>query len=84
MDRLSGDQKGKVAPSVPASGCAIVVASGRSHRRDGPSPAATNTIWRPSGESATTGWPVEGVTISNRVSGGTGGGDRDHPRQPRT
>ena len=51
-ERLSGDQKGSVAPSVPASGCAVVVASDRSHRRDAPSPEATKTICRPSGESA--------------------------------
>ena len=39
-DRPSGDQKGYVAPSVPASGCAVVVASDRSHKRDAPSPEA--------------------------------------------
>ncbi len=71
MERLSGDQNGNRAPSVPASGCAVVVASDRSHRRDAPSPEATNTICRPSGESANdASLLVAGVTISVRVSGG--------------
>src|SRR5262245_49367976 len=48
----SGDQKGKVAPSVPASGCAVVADSDRSHRRDVLSSEATNAICRPSGERA--------------------------------
>ncbi len=30
-DKLSGDQKGYLAPSVPASGCAETESSGRSH-----------------------------------------------------
>ena len=68
-------RRDSVAPSVPASGCAVVVASDRSHRRDAPSPEATKTICRPSGESANdAGWSVAGVTISTRVSGGAGGG----------
>ena len=36
-ERLSGAQKGNVAPSVPASGCHVVVASDRSHNREAPS-----------------------------------------------
>ncbi len=68
MDRPSGDQNGRRAPSVPAKGCAVVVASDRSHRRFG-SPEATNTICRPSGESANDS-VAAGVTISTRVSGG--------------
>ena len=73
MDRPSGDQKGPVAPSVPASGSAEVVASDRSHKRDAPSPEATKMICRPSGESTKSmGRSVAGVTISTRVSGGTG------------
>jgi hypothetical protein len=31
--RLSGDQKGKVAPSVPGSGCAVSESKGRSQNR---------------------------------------------------
>src|SRR5438132_4104840 len=48
-DRLSDDQNGKLAPSVPVNGCAVALSSDRSHSRDAPSPEATNTIWRPSG-----------------------------------
>ena len=44
IERLSGDQKGWVAPSVPANDCAVVCASHRTHKRGAPSPAATNTI----------------------------------------
>src|SRR5262245_52489897 len=42
-DRLSGDQNGMVAPSVPARGCAEVELNGRTHNRGGPSAEATNT-----------------------------------------
>src|SRR6266850_1512350 len=51
-DLLSGDQKGKVEPSVPDNGCAVVDASDRSQRREAPLPEATKTIWRPSGDRA--------------------------------
>jgi hypothetical protein len=75
MDRLSGDQNGKFAPSVPASGWVVVAPSGRTHRRDSPSSDATNTICRPSGESAKSeGRSVAGVTMSTRISGGGGAG----------
>ena len=74
MALLSGDQKGDAAPSVPANGCAVVAASDRSQRRDAPSPDATKTICRPSGERANdVGSLVAGVTISVRVSGSDGG-----------
>ena len=59
-----------MAPSVPASGCAVVVASDRSHRRDGPSPEATKTICRPSGESAN-------ENAGTRTRCGIVGGGRD-------
>src|SRR5205814_831446 len=52
MDLLSGDQKGKVEPSVPDNGCAAVDTSDRSHRREPPWSEATKTIWRPSGDRA--------------------------------
>src|SRR5262245_49913725 len=74
-DRLSGDQNGVAAPSVPASGCADVADSDRSQRREGPLPDATKTIWLPSGESENeNGSVVGGVTISVRISDATGGG----------
>jgi len=47
IERLSGDQNGKSAPSVPASGCASVLSSARKQRRFGPSPEATKTMYRP-------------------------------------
>ena len=73
-DRPSGDQNGKVAPSVPFSACAVVAARDRTQSRDTPSSEATNTIRRPSGESANDpGSSVVGVLISVRVSGGAGG-----------
>ena len=64
-----------MAPSVPATGCTVVVDRDRSHKRDGPSPEATKTICRPSGDSAKdAGLSVPGVEISRRVSAGVGGG----------
>ncbi len=74
-ERPLGAQKGNVAPSVPATGCTVVVDRDRSHKRDGPSPEATKTICRPSGDSAKdAGLSVPGVEISRRVSAGVGGG----------
>src|SRR5262245_25505077 len=75
MERLSGDQKGKSAFSVPARGCASVLSSGRSHNWRLPSPDATKAMRRPFGESAkASGAGVEGVLISTRISGDAGGG----------
>src|SRR5262245_15183212 len=69
-DRLSGDQKGKVAPSVPGSGRAERESRGRSHNRDWLPSVATNAIVRPSGEIANEiGSAVEGVVTSTRNSG---------------
>ena len=49
----SGDQNGYIAPSVPATGCAMAPSMGLTHSVDGPSPSlATNASRLPSGESA--------------------------------
>ena len=49
--RLSGDQKGSFAPSVPVSCCALDVESARTQRAVFPSgPSATNASLPPSGE----------------------------------
>ena len=71
-DPPSGDQKGAKAPSVPATGCAVVVLSARSQSCAGfRSPAATNAMCEPSGESANdVAASVAGVVISVRTSGG--------------
>src|SRR5688500_14571715 len=53
IKRLSGDQKGSIASSVPESGCAWVDSSGRIHKRFFPDVSvATKTRRRPSGEIA--------------------------------
>src|SRR5436309_11949403 len=53
-ERLSGDQKGKEAPSVPSNGRAERESSGRTHRRSRPSGVrATNASRRPSGDIVT-------------------------------
>src|SRR5215471_4315312 len=53
MKRLSGDQKGRPAPSVPARGFPCNESIGRTHKRDCPSCAeATYARSRPSGEIA--------------------------------
>jgi hypothetical protein len=72
MDRPSGDQKGFEPRSVPASGRIADESSERSQRRDGPSPLATNTMLRPSGESASDEARVGRVLISSRNSPGSG------------
>src|SRR5262245_42806293 len=54
MERLSGDQKGYEAPSVPSNGRAVREARGRTQSRSLPSPVrATKASRRPSGESTT-------------------------------
>src|SRR5207245_1989764 len=54
MERLSGDQKGKEAPSVPSRGRADRESSGRTHRSSLPSGVrATKASRRPSGDTAT-------------------------------
>src|SRR5215469_5769492 len=53
MDLLSGDQKGTLARSVPGKRCAASESRGRSQSPGiSWSPAAPNTIYRPSGETA--------------------------------
>src|SRR5437870_10097843 len=53
MKRLSGDQKGRVASSVPESGCALIESSGRIHKRVFPEASvATKARRSPSGEIA--------------------------------
>src|SRR5260370_7641135 len=55
MKRLSGDQKGRVASSVPESGCALIESSGRIHKRVFPDASvATKARQTPSGEIAKT------------------------------
>ena len=53
MNRLSGDQKGKTPPSVPGIGLAARVATGRSQIWYAELAPATNTMFWPSGETAT-------------------------------
>ena len=52
MAWLSGLQKGKVAPSVPDSGCALNAESGRIQSCTLPATVAEKTNRRPSGEIA--------------------------------
>src|SRR5436190_4165837 len=52
IDRLSGDQNGETAPSVPAIGSGSGVESERTQRLRTPFEAATKTIRRPSGDTA--------------------------------
>ncbi len=81
-DRLSGDQNGACAPSVPDSGCALVSASGRVQSCCRPSAdKATNARTRPSGDSASHGSPtgvpsVASVAPSGRAIANVNGSDR--------
>src|SRR5262245_1275255 len=52
MKRLSGDQKGKCAPCVPASGFASVESSARTQSCTLPSVAAVKASHFPSGDKA--------------------------------
>src|SRR5271170_4950803 len=71
-DRLSGDQKGKVAPSVLASMCASGAFKGRTQIMFLPSePAATRAIDVPSGDK--TGGPANSPT---RIRAAFAGGFR--------
>ncbi len=76
IDRLSGDQNGNEAPSVPGRGCAVVAAKARSNRRDTPLLVSTNTICLPSGDNAmepskrACASVCGGALISVRVSAG--------------
>src|SRR5262245_8803304 len=76
MKRLSGDQKGKIAPCVPLSSLASVESSGRTQSWSLPPVAAVKARWRPSGDTAI--WPkldFSGGRMENfiaRVSLGAG------------
>ena len=74
IDRLSGDQNGKIACSVPARAWARVVPSGRTHNCVPPSEAPGKATFHPSGEIAIDiGTVVCGVVISRRISRTKGG-----------
>src|SRR6267378_6751068 len=63
-DRLSGDQNGKVAPSVPGSRCASGAFIGRTQTVFLPSgPVATKAIHPPSGDN--TGGPAKSPVKPN-------------------
>src|SRR5215467_3003834 len=71
MERLSHDQKGNLAFSVPTNGRDETESKERSHKSDRPSDVPTKTIFLPSGEMAReSGRRVGGVAISNRISAG--------------
>src|SRR5262249_46606696 len=70
MEWLSGDQKGKEASSVRASGCADADPRGRNHKRARPSLGATNARLKPSGDIAREdGSEVGGVVTSSCILG---------------
>src|SRR5262245_64351145 len=70
-DRLSGDQNGKDALSVPGSARGATASKLRSHSCDFPFEVAANTIGRPSGDTASeVASVVGGVEISKRSSRG--------------
>ena len=77
MKRLSGDQNGRMTPSVPASGRASSESSGRIQIRRLPSPSAANAMCRPLGD--TTGglaFCVFGGEINGKRMTGGGSGAR--------
>ena len=70
--RESGDQKGCVAPSVPASGTASSDWIERIHSNAGaPGSLATNTSVPPSGDTDTV---IEGIAVPVSVNTALGGG----------
>src|SRR5688572_32634426 len=70
-DRLSGDQNGSWAPSVPARGRTVTESIERSHNRGRPSESATKTTMFPTGEMARdVGSECGGVVRSTRISAG--------------
>ena len=72
MKRPSGDQNGNDAPSVPASGCACTLSSGRIQICDGPPfVAATNARCRPSGDSASCAAEATGDGLNVTPAGGS-------------
>ena len=82
MKRLSGDQNGRPAPSVPSSGCALSALSARIQIRFFPvESVALNARMRPSGEIRGASIVVisGGVGISNRTSCARAGARRTNP-----
>src|SRR4051812_22487731 len=73
MCRLSGDQNGKAAPSVPATGRDSTLSSVRTHSTVDVKYGATNASVRPSGDNARLapcpGLLMGGVGTSKRISG---------------
>src|SRR5213075_1493825 len=87
MNRLSGDQNGNAAPSVPGSGCAVSESMGRIHNRTFPDASrAVNASLLPSGEMATlvpvrldvTNVAFSGGSTKKRVTDGVTERDADH------
>src|SRR5687768_9706524 len=84
MDRLSGDQKGSAAPSVPGSAVAVKEFKGRNHSSDliSSGSAARYTSKRPSGEIALivllTAILPGGTSIVKRTGCTSGAGWRIH------
>jgi hypothetical protein len=64
IDLPSGDQNGKVAPSVPGGSLPAVEFSGRNHSGSRPSKVNAATRRRPSGEIASCGKFAGGETLS--------------------
>src|SRR3954467_1845661 len=77
IDRLSGDQNGPAAPSVPGSSCGATLSSDRMNRRLRPvAGLKRNAMRRPSGETATDAVvPVELVRDGSNVNVHPSGGD---------
>ena len=75
MLRLSGDQNGNCAPSVPGSCSSAVESLRRTNSAVPVSVATLNTIVRPSGETVRSrGLETFATGISNRISSVSGGG----------
>ena len=77
MNRLSGDQKGRLAPSVPGSTCAVSEPSGWTQMRLVPvESVALYAMVRPSGEMRGESWDwtdVGAVTRKRSVCSDGGG-----------
>src|SRR5262245_37173755 len=70
IERLSGDQNGCWAPSVPVNARTVPESSARTHMRDRALSVATNASVRPSGEIAIDVGTVDGgVVTSSRTWG---------------
>src|SRR5206468_12354171 len=87
MNRLSGDQNGYAASSVPGSGCAVSESIGRIHNSTLPDASrAVNASLLPSGEMTTlvpvrltvTNEAFSGGNTKNLVTAGVTGRDADH------